>query len=160
MATHKRRKHQRKTRPVNIRAAERRTQAIALRKEGKTFAEIGAELGVSAQAVFKMVTKVLDHANALLVTETKALRQRQLDRVETLVHALWKAAVEKGEVGKADRLIKLFEREARLAGLDAAEKFEHSGPDGGPITVDEIRSDVASRLNALAAQRRGHGSGG
>jgi hypothetical protein len=153
-------KSRRKTKPVNIRAAERRNQAIGLRKQGKTFKEIGAVIGVTPQAVFKMVTKTLDEANALLVTETKALRQRQLDRIDVLVQAMWKVATEKGEVGKVDRLVKLFEREAKLAGLDAAEKFEHSGPDGGPITVGEIRSDVAAKLAALAAQRRGHGPGG
>lgn len=155
--THQRK---RKNRPVNIRAAERRIRAVELRREGKTFVEIATALGISRTRAFQLVTEAIDETNDLLVTETKKLRQRQQDRIAALVKALWKKATKDGQVGAVDRVIKLLEREARLAGLDAAEKFEHSGPDGGPITIDEIRSDVSARLTALARQRRGSGDGG
>ena len=147
-----RRNRRRKTRAVNIRALDRRTRAIELRREGKTFKEIGELLGVSAPAVFKMVTKTLDAANALLVTEAKELRQRQLDRVESLLHALWKASQD-GQVGKIDRVVKLMEREAKLAGLDAPNKYEHGGPDGGPIQVTDARARLAEKVAFLAKKR-------
>jgi hypothetical protein len=155
-APRKRKQRNRKTAPANLVALERRRRAIELRGQGKTFVEIGKELGVTGPRAFQLVTQAIDDVNALLVGEVKALRQKHLDELHAMRKGIWKDATA-GQVGKIDRLIKILEREARLAGLDAAEKFEHSGPDGGPITVDEMRSDVAARLTALAAQRRGNG---
>jgi len=153
------RQPKRKTRPVNLLAAERRRRAIELRGQGMTFVEIGKQLGVTGPRAFQLVTQAIDEVNALLVSETKALRQKHLDETHAMRKGIWKDATA-GQVGKIDRMIKLLEREAKLAGLDAAEKFEHSGPDGGPITVDEMRSGVAKELTRLAAQRKGQRSGG
>lgn len=150
MAAKGQRKTNRKTRASNIIAAERRARAIVLRRDGKTFAEIGEVLGVSAPAVFKMVTKTLDQANALLVTETAALRQRQLDEMAAIKGALWLRAQD-GTLGAVDRLDKIWTREAKLAGLDAPNKHVHSGPGGGPIDFREMRERVAGRVAALAA---------
>jgi hypothetical protein len=145
----KRKKGNRRTRATNVIAAERRIQAIALRREGKTFAEIGAALGVSNVAAFKMVTKTLDAANALLVTETKALRQRQLDEMAVIKGALWTKATD-GSVGAVDRIDKIWSREAKLAGLDAPSKHDHTSG-GKPIDFREMRERVAGRIAALAA---------
>jgi predicted transcriptional regulator len=115
-----------------IRAAERRAKAVELRKEGRTFNEIAAALGVSRAAAHKMVSGAIDELNALTIDETRALRQQQLDRIGVLMAGLF-AAARRGEVAKVNAAIKLMEREAKLAGLDAPSEF--SGPGGGPIPV-------------------------
>jgi hypothetical protein len=155
----KRKQRNRKTRPANLVALERRRRAIELRGQGKTFVEIGKELGVTGPRAFQLVTQAIDDVNALLVSEVKAHRQKHLDELHAMRKGIWKDATA-GQVGKIDRIIKLLEREARLLGLDAAEKFEHAGPDGGPITVDAMRSGVAAELTRLAAKRREQGPGG
>jgi len=144
------RQRKRKTRAVNILATERRSRAIALRYEGKTFVEIGAILGVTGGRAHQLVTEAMDAANTLLVTDTAKLRQRQLDELAAIKGALWVGA-RRGEVGKVDRLDKIWSREAKLAGLDAPNKHEHSGPGGKPIDFREMRERVAGRIAALAA---------
>lgn len=139
-----------KTKTRNIVASERRARAVALRKDGKTFAEIGAALGFSPQRAHKILTEKLDELNALSTTETAALRQQQLDQIGTLKQWLW-AMAKKGNLGAIDRLERLMNREAKLAGLDAAEKYEHSGPGGGPIDIASMRERVHSKLTALLA---------
>lgn len=142
-----------------IRTTERRTKAMALRKEGKTFEQIAAALGVSRAGAHKMVTHTHDALNALLVTETAELRQQQLDQIAALKSALWKAGM-RAEVGKVDRLVKLFEREAKLAGLDAAEKYEHAGAGGGPIEVSDARGRISEEIRRLSEKlREGKGGG-
>jgi hypothetical protein len=151
VATQRRKQRNRKTRPANILAAERRRRAIDLRSQGKTFVEIGKELGISGPRAFQLVTEAMDGAHALLVTETARLRQKQLDRIEALVEAIWPAGA-KGDVAKIDRIVKLFEREAKLGGLDASDKLEVTGKDGKPLEISSVRAQLVAKLQGLAAK--------
>jgi hypothetical protein len=137
---------------------DRRARAIALRRERKTYNEIGAALGISRHAAWKLVMGAVDDLNEQLIEETRALRQEQLDRAQALLGAIWPGAL-KGEVQKIDRVVKLWERMAKLGGLDAAEKYEHAGAGGGPIQVSELRGKVAEKIASLRAKGTPDGSG-
>lgn len=147
----KRKKGPTKTAARNLDAAEKRVRAIQLRKQGKTFAEIGTALGFSPQRAHKIVTDTRDHLNAMLVTEGAELRQQQLDEIATIKRALWKGA-KKAELPKVDRLERLWTREAKLAGLDAASQLEISGKNGKPLEVSEIKVRLLERLKGLAGE--------
>jgi hypothetical protein len=51
-----------------------------------------------------------------------------------------------------DLMIKVFERRARLNGLDAAEKYELTGADGGPVPV-EVEVSAAKVLEQIQSIR-------
>ena len=47
----------------------------------------------------------------------------------------------KGDPRVADTLIRISERVAKLHGLDAPQRIEASGPNGGPIQTEEQKPD-------------------
>ncbi len=49
--------------------------------------------------------------------------------------ALWRR-VQSGDDHAIDRALRIMERRARLLGLDAATKTEHTGKEGGPIRYE------------------------
>jgi hypothetical protein len=51
-----------------------------------------------------------------------------------LLKAMWSKAM-KGDVARVDRCLRIMERRAKLLGLDAPSKQEHTGKDGGAIPV-------------------------
>ena len=56
------------------------------------------------------------------------------ERLDALLLQWWGAA--QHDLHAFDRVLRLLERRAKLLGLDAAQKLEHSGKDGGPIQTD------------------------
>lgn len=151
MAAKRRHQAQPKTKARNFVAAERRAKAVALRREGKTFPEIGKILGFSPQRAHKIISETLDHLNVLFVADAAELRQQQLDQIAALKEALWKAG-KRGELGKVDRLVKLMDREAKLAGLDAPDRHELTGKDGKPLEVSAVRTQLVAKLKGLAGK--------
>ncbi|MGH9094983.1 MAG: hypothetical protein ACRDXE_07470, partial [Acidimicrobiales bacterium] len=53
------------------------------------------------------------------------------------------------KLAAVDRMIKLDDRLARLYGMDAATKYEHTGPEGGAIPVEHRISSLRDRLDRL-----------
>lgn len=145
-------------------AAQRRAIAVQRIKERKTLAEIGAELGVTPQAVWKMVRVHVDTINARAIEQTKELRQEQLDRLETLIaaampKAIAEAMAKEGETTRLRALVRLLERQAKLAGLDAAIVLEHQGAEGGPIQIEDTRARLLARVNDIAKRFAEDGGG-
>jgi hypothetical protein len=81
-----------KNSPTRIRAAERRTQALELRKGGATYARIGAALGVSEQRAHRIVTQELARLNARRAEEASAVTRLEQERLNALLAAVWPAA--------------------------------------------------------------------
>jgi hypothetical protein len=54
------------------------------------------------------------------------VRDLELQRLDALYLKAWEA-VEEGDLPSIDRCLRIMERRAKLLGLDAAEKIEHSG---------------------------------
>jgi hypothetical protein len=58
--------------------------------------------------------------------EAEHVRALELQRLDALYLKAWEA-VEEGDLPSIDRCLRVQERRAKLLGLDAAEKVEHSG---------------------------------
>jgi len=115
-------------------AAQRRLRAVELMtgENRKTLREVGSELGVTTAAVWKMVRGYVDNINATNVEAVAVLRQEMLDRLEQAIQGQLPKARE-GDTAAAAALVRLFERMAKLAGLDAPDKYEHAGVGGTPL---------------------------
>ena len=81
-----------------VQAAEREKAAFALRIAGATYAQIGAQLGVTGCAAHKMVKRVLERTRGETDAEAVELRRLETERLDALQVALWGLA-SKGTVG-------------------------------------------------------------
>jgi hypothetical protein len=138
--------------PKRVAAAERRTQALGLRKQGKTFAEIGQELGYSEQRAHKVVTEELQRLNAERAEQAAEVTRLELERLDALLAGVWQSA--KGGDGPAiDRVLSIMARRAKLLGLDAPSKVAHTDPSGSRpatihLTAEELSDDELASIAA------------
>ena len=138
-------------------AAERRARALELRKSGATFEEIGAEIGISAQAAHKVVWRALTDMNTLAEGEAAELRGLELARLDALLAAVWTEATS-GNLPAVDRALKIGERRARLLGLDAPAKVAGTNAAGdeerpfGVLVLPEPIDDVDEWVRRYAPQ--------
>ncbi|WP_075723248.1 sigma factor-like helix-turn-helix DNA-binding protein [Corynebacterium stationis] len=96
----------------------RKKEALQLRLEGMTYAEIAERMGKSLSTVHGYVTDSLAE-----VTKEYAQQLRDLEaaRLDALQHAVWERAID-GDLSAMDRVIKIMDRRARLLGLDAPQQ--------------------------------------
>jgi AcrR family transcriptional regulator len=127
--------------------AARCAAALELRRKRWSFDQIGAELGVTAGAAFRYFREEMARLASVThetATELRQLETATLDEAEkALLERIRNPAVDRfGEVepvsGHVAALVRVQERRAKLLGLDAPTKLEHSGPDGGPIQVAAV----------------------
>jgi len=72
-------------------------------------------------------------------------RARQLAEIAEVKRAAWAK-------GRYDTILKALEREAKLLGIDARERLEVSGPDGGKIEIKHgFDDDQLSEIGAILA---------
>jgi hypothetical protein len=118
-------------------SAERRRQALELRKAGYGFEEIGRALGLSTAGAYKVVQTAL---KATYREPADDVRKLELERLDRLTRGLWPRAIQ-GETEAIDRVLKLMTRRARLLGLDEPEKHD-------------VRATVQPRLTIPATDDR------
>ena len=113
---------------------ERRRSAVAMRRLGCSYQEIGDKLGITRQAAYKTVAVSLKQIEDEIAEDARAVRRLELERLDH-----WMVLVAQ-EIRKADDVIRaiqcglrLMERRARLLGLDAKE----------PIEINVIQDDPA-----------------
>ena len=111
---------------------ERQLQALELRKAGWPFHEIGDRLGISTSQAFKDVSAQLKRLAALALDNAEELRQLELERLDMLIQGLEPMA-RVGNPGAVNSYLRVMERRAKLLGLDAPVRQEHTGADGGAI---------------------------
>ena len=124
-----------KTAPARVTADMLRRQAVQLRMAGCTLEEIGKQIGRSKGSVSKYINQAL--AEFARDTEEAIAEVKRMEdaRIERLIRAHWPQAI-KGHLAATDRVIRLMERKARLHGLDAPQRKELTGKDGGPVAVE------------------------
>jgi hypothetical protein len=115
-------------------AAERRVQALILRKAGASYRAIAAQLGVSPKQAYCDVTHELDKIYKQASELAEQVRTLELERLDGMLLAISKQ-VSNGSLGAIDRSLRIMERRAKLLGLDAPSKSELTGKDGGVIRV-------------------------
>jgi hypothetical protein len=99
-----------------------------------SFRQIGEALSVSKPRAFRIVRKALDELVQHCQDTAERVRQLELYRLDRMKLAL---DPKKSDPRVADTLIRISERVAKLHGLDAAQRIETSGPNGGPIETEE-----------------------
>lgn len=122
----------------------RRLNAWNLRAQGKSYREIGAELGVSHVTAWKDVEAFHEAEANSIREEAKhhiAMALQRNDRVIAVLQPL----AESGDLEAADRLDKFEKRRAALIGMDAPDRKEITGKDGerlnGPVIYVPAESD-------------------
>ena len=128
------------TSPRKISYAERRIQALELRKAGATYEQIGKQLGVTKQAAYKHVKKALDAMNDTIREQADDVRNIEVERLDKLWFVMYKQALS-GNQGAVDRCLKIMDRRAKLLGLDAPEKTELSTHDDKPLIISVKYTD-------------------
>lgn len=138
--------------------AENQAKALELRRMGLGFEEIGAKLSISTPTAFRYVSRGLAAARAQVAASADELRAEEISRLDGMLAALWPRA-RRGEAQAIDRVLKIMERRARMLGLDAPERRELTGKDGGPIrsAVDMSGLSDGALQELLAAARPADG---
>jgi hypothetical protein len=116
-------------------------RVLTMRKAGVPFEVIADRVGYKDKSG---AYRAWERAMKGLVTEpAEELRKLELARLDDLLFAIWKKGTE-GDLGAIDKLLKISERRAKLAGLDMPTmlKNELTGPGGGPIQVSEEEYDL------------------
>lgn len=109
-----------RTSPRRITAIERQRQALELRKAGCSYRVIADQLGyANASGAIKAVAKAL---RASVQEPAAELRTLELERLDSLLRALWPQAI-KGNTAAVDRVLKIMDRRAGYLGLDAPARF-------------------------------------
>ena len=109
-----------------IRTTEKTLKALELRKRGLNYTQIGVKLGCHRSTACRFVLSVLENLADKCREEAVHVRDLELQRLDALYLKAWEA-VEEGDLPSIDRCLRVQERRAKLLGLDAAEKVEHSG---------------------------------
>jgi hypothetical protein len=128
MAGNKKRTH----RPESARAIERRQKALELRIAGARYRQIGQQLGVSHVQAFRDIEAALDELATQQTEQAGRLRQIELERLEKATLGLW-PKIRTGDDKAVRAMVAVMDRRARLLGLDAPTRTEHTGKDGQPI---------------------------
>jgi hypothetical protein len=110
-----------KTSPQVIDKRERATKALELRKAGISYDVIAQRLNYSNRtAAYRAVSRLLES------TEKEAaddLREVELRRLDDLFLSIYQQA-RNGNLGAVDRCLRIMERRAKIAGIDAPEKTQ------------------------------------
>lgn len=119
--------------------AERRAQALELRKAGATIPQIAAKLGVAKSTAHDDVMKSIA---ALTREPAKAVLALELERLDAMLMGLWNSA-RGGDVFSIDRVLKIMDRRARYLGIDTAQT--DSGDGDARQALDALVSAITAR---------------
>jgi hypothetical protein len=137
-----------------MRARQREGHALSMRIAGATLDQIAEALGYyDKSAARKALARA--HRRAIDDDDLQTLREREQLRLDDQYRRATEILVGNAEPGvklaAIDRLSRISESFRKLMGLDAATRFEHSGPDGQPIPVELRAQQVAERVRAFQA---------
>ena len=117
----------------------RQAEALKLRAHGYTFRAIAQEMKCNVATAHSMVNDAFA-AERKGISEAKAdLVELELLRCDTYLKAI-ADKIQDGDVQAVNTALKVADRRARLLGLDAPAKLEHSG------SVTVVASDLDERL--------------
>lgn len=121
-------------------AARKRKEAIALRLAGMPWDEIADRVGyASAASACNAVTEALKKNQRELGAAADELRETEVARLDRLMAAHWPKAL-KGDPKSSDIVLKCIAQRAKLLGVEAPARFEHSGG----VTLAELLTATRS----------------
>lgn len=144
------------TGPTDIELAERRGKAIRLRRSGMTFDAIATALirdgsarpGYDRSLAWKDVQAALD---GIVDQPAREVKAEQLDRINAMVAALWRKALE-ANIGAIDQIRKLEELRSRLVGTYSPIMYDITAtPAAEGVDLTDPRERHVAGLLALEA---------
>lgn len=130
----------------------RQTEAVALALSGLSYQEIADQLGYADRSgAWQAVRAALDRQEKPKVAEYRDMENARYDRIQA---ALWPAAIaDPPDLKAIDRLLRLFERRAKLNGLDQqvardAGAFAEAllgDPNARAARLIQLRDDLAEK---------------
>ena len=139
-----------KTGRVALAARDLETRATELRLAGKSFRTIARELNCTPSGAHGAVSRALDRTLLSTTEHAAHLRDIELARLDAMLAGLWDRATT-GDVPSVVAALRIGERRARLLGLDAPERRELTGPDGGPLSFLAVATAWARDRQAEVA---------
>jgi len=113
-----------KSQTNRVKAHDDQLEALNLRKAGLSYSEIAARTNYkTAQTAWRAVESAL---NRTIREPAEDVRTLELERLDRLQLGAWPDA-SRGHLGAIDRVLRIMERRAKLLGLDAPDKQQHSG---------------------------------
>lgn len=141
------------TKGARERAAERRLNALRLRKAGASYSQIAEALGYSKTQAYRDIQRALKNIGKEEQEGALELRLLESQRLDELLMPMMRQA-KGGSQGAVDRVLRIMERRAKLWGIDAPERAEIRMPDGVAVRAKvEIENDdkrAAEVLRILA----------
>lgn len=119
--------------------AARRTEAISLRLAGMSYEAIGERLGVTANAVYQMIDRSLQRAEAQGVSLLRAEENARLDRAQM---AIWGKVIT-GDFKAIALFLQISNHRAKINGLFAPTQVQVS------MTIRQEMEDALSHLESL-----------
>jgi hypothetical protein len=125
---------------------ERAFEVVRLRLEkGWSHRRIGEELGIAHTTSQRLWNKAMEFAQAELAEEAKRAVVVELMRLDKLWEINFQRATDTDrdvseQQAATDRCLKISEQRRKLLGLDAPERHEISGIDGGAIVFQDIQT--------------------
>jgi predicted transcriptional regulator len=110
-----------------IRTTEKTLKALELRKRGMNYTQIGEKLGCARSTACRYVLSELENLADKCREEAVHVRDLELQRLDALYLVAYAEVEDGNDLAGIDRCLRIMERRAKLLGLDAAEKVEHSG---------------------------------
>lgn len=143
--------------PRNIKNELRDAQALELRKAGASFDQIAKQLGYAHKSgAHHSVMRALKASLSLRNDSAAELRELMLARLDAYRLGIYRAATS-GSPRAVEVALKIEERTAMLLGLDAPKRAELSGPEGGPIEIEQRivdEDDDARRIIDIVERAR------
>lgn len=138
----------------------RMRRALDLRIEGRSYAEIADEMGVSIPTVFQYVAEGLERLTGEEVRNADIARQLHLLRLDALLHAQWSKALA-GSSEAAQVALRILERQSKLLGLDAPAKVDithrlRAMAEAEGLDYQELLAEAQDVIKRLPPLRRPH----
>lgn len=126
--------------PKNVEVLGLTEKIVALRASGANFREIGSALDISPSTAHGLLHKAIAERREELGFKVDELVELEVARCDRLQLAVWQKALNGNERAIA-AVLNIMARRAKLLGLDAAQKVEHSGKGGGVLVLPPLEPD-------------------
>lgn len=139
-----------KTNARNIIAAERRANAVSMRKSGMSLVEVAKAIGVDPSRVSQCVQESLDEVNKGRVEEHNEWYEHDWAITQELLNACLPSAFE-GDLDAIDQAVKILARRAKMRGLD----IEQSSLDIGEQPLSTYNRESLRELLIEGLRKQG-----
>ena len=130
---------------------ERHALALEMRKYGYSYEQIAEHFETSVASARGLVKLAMEHA---IREPGQDVVDMELERLDQLYRLAMNAAVA-GDTDAISKCLAIMQRRAKYLGLDAPEKKELTGKDGGPIEMSRFKglSDEELATMKVLAQK-------